>query len=772
MKRLFRGLCAIVICLSMLGFMPEFTTHAAGKSYRVSDKNNIEGLQDFPEADYYLMSKDIPLSKANMEYMRISRNTGQWKYCPAGESKFTYESGDSDHNECMWVTPTDGDLESDGWYHFSDQRLILNYSNAIASSKGERKNVRIVIRDLKLKVTDDDLVSEKTPVLDTRSGSLSFCSGQLGTAVSMYADIYIDGAATGETMYMMFKDIDMDHSYAQESITIRSGICDGTLPVVPKDYDLGISGNRFYGLYATNVIDGQDSYKAGMAYMAKATGTTIQWAGPYCATMLGLDAGEVPGFNVDTQVRYQKADGSYTSYKGVDYKHYNRGATANYSYTHTTSALSQGSGTGTDFSWIFKNPVDRTVSGTHTSSHTYYISYDRNTATYRFEKNAPTGISASSITNMPSEQSVICQNTNSGKATVTSSLKVPVLENYEFKGWNTKPDGSGESYDVYSGQYMKTDKTFYAQWKPKYYYVVYEANDGSGRTYTTGEKYYFGKTYDSVTADVVNFYRKGYHIWRWQYAPKNEYYYVDPEYPVGTDNIQRSFKDLTDKPGETVYIQAQWKPNPYILRIHENYEESGRAFKDYQLHYDENFMLPDKLWQHSDFCFGYDFDKTVKISPKYKIHDTVRNLTELYDKVDDRSNPIIDIYTIWDLKPRVTLSTNEIHYSALKASSSALNVENGTLSRSDLEAALMAYATAYDYEWNCRYPGTKIQPGTHNGYTFRIASFEPAQIKGDAADGDVNTYYVTFEVVDDAKQSATATLTLFIGNIDVDILIH
>lgn len=774
MKHLFRGLCAFVLCLSLLGLTPELIVHAADeeKSYNVSQYDALEGLQDFPDADYYLLSHDISIKKAEIQYMRISRKTGNWKLCPESESKFTYFAGNDKRNPGIYCIPTEGDYE-DGLYKFDDQRVILTYPKAIVNSKGERKDVRVVIRNVRLDVRDPELEGAETAFCDTREGNLWFCSSQLGTGIMSDIDVSILGAKDNESLYMMFKDIDMSYWYSTESITIYNGIKDGTKPIVPKNYLLGISGNRFYGKYDEDDVSGQDSYRAGMAYLANAKGTTIHWEGPYCATMLGLDAGDVPGFNVDTQVRYQKPDGSYTDYTNADYKHFSRGTTANYSYTHTTSKLSNESGTGTDYSWIFKNPVDRTVAGTHTSSHTYYIQYDRNKATYKFEKNPPTGINASSISNMPGNKSVICQNTNAGKATATSQLKVPTLENYEFKGWNTKADGSGESYDIYSNQYMKTDKTFYAQWKPKYYYVVYEANDGSGRTYTTGEKYYFGKTYNSVTEDVVNFYRKGYHIWRWQYGPKNEYYYVNPKYPIGTDNIQGTFKDLTDVPGSTVYIQAQWKPNPYILRIHENYEESGKQFKDYQLHYDEDFMLPEKLWQHSDFCFGYDFDKTVKISPKYRIYDTVRNLTELYDKADDRSNPIIDIYTIWDLKPKITLSTTEIHYSALKVSSSALNVDNGTISRSDLEAALMAYATATDYEWRCRYPGQKIQPGTHNGYTFKIASFEPAQIKDEANGGKgVTTYYVTFEVVDDAGQSATATLTLFIGNINVDILIH
>lgn len=291
-------------------------------------------------------------------------------------------------------------------------------------------------------------------------------------------------------------------------------------------------------------------------------------------------------------------------------------------------------------------------------------------------------------------------------------------------------------------------------------------NEGTGPQILQPDDKDFGKTYDPISSSSTGWTRPGYFIAYWEYrANGNRYNSGDPEYTPGTNNINGSYIDLPAKGEDIVDLWAVWKPIPYYLRIHENYEESGRAFVTYTLHYDEDFMLPPAIWKHDSIMFGYDFTPTVKISPKYKINDTLRNLTTVRDQV-------IDIYTIWDLKPKIKLSTNEIHYSALKASSSALNIDNGTVSRSDLEAALMGYASAYDYEWDCRYPGTKIQPGTHNGYTFRIASFEPAKMVDEASGGDVSTYYVTFEVVDDANQSSTATMTLFIGNIDVDILVH
>lgn len=290
-------------------------------------------------------------------------------------------------------------------------------------------------------------------------------------------------------------------------------------------------------------------------------------------------------------------------------------------------------------------------------------------------------------------------------------------------------------------------------------------NEGNGQQILQPDDKDYGATYNPITAKETGWTRTGYYLAYWQYrVTNNRYSSGDPDYTPGKDGVNGSYVDLPANNEDIVDLWAVWEPIPYFLRIHENYEESGKDFVTYTLHYDEDFLLPQPLWKHDSVMFGYDFKPAVKISPQYKINDKLHNLTTV-------RNQVIDIYTIWDLKPKIKLSTKEVHLSALKASASGLNIENGTLSRSDLEAALMGYATATDYEWSCRYPG-KIQPGTHNGYTFGIASFEPAKVKDNATGGDVDVYYVTYQVTDDAGQSSTATLTLFVGNIDVDILIH
>ena len=43
----------------------------------------------------------------------------------------------------------------------------------------------------------------------------------------------------------------------------------------------------------------------------------------------------------------------------------------------------------------------------------------------------------------------------------------PTLDGYDFLGWNTKPNGSGDKYDPGQDITLKEDLTLYAQWSPE-----------------------------------------------------------------------------------------------------------------------------------------------------------------------------------------------------------------------------------------------------------------------------------------------------------------
>lgn len=301
---------------------------------------------------------------------------------------------------------------------------------------------------------------------------------------------------------------------------------------------------------------------------------------------------------------------------------------------------------------------------------------------------------------------------------------------------------------------------------PKEYYVTYDSNNGTGDSYTDGEAYLFDTDYTPVPAPTPeNFKKTGYYIKYW-YSPSllTRYTAGDPEWPAGTNNILPEFRNLMGTAYSTAILKAKWEPIKYILRVHENYANTSDRAKDYVIKYDSDFKLPyPSPWCNKGTVIGYDFNKTVKVSPTYSNQDYLRNLTT-------ERNKVIDIYTIWDIPPVVT-APNEIHFSKLKCAASLLNQNNGTISSSDLEAELMTYVTATDYEWSTRYTG-KIQPGIHEGYSFGISSFEPATIVEQATGENALVYYITFVCTDDYGQSGQYTTTLFIGDTQVDILVR
>ena len=146
----------------------------------------------------------------------------------------------------------------------------------------------------------------------------------------------------------------------------------------------------------------------------------------------------------------------------------------------------------------------------------------------------------------------------------------------------------------------------------------------------------------------------------------------------------------------------------------------------------------------------------------YRVGDTVSNPTTT-------PMQIIEYFTIWDSPPEIQ-SPSEINFNYEKANSFGINISNGTVSQSELEAWLLAQATAYDYEWSQRHTGP-IPVGNNYGYSLRIESFTPDIVSGSATAETPLSYTVTFAVTDDAGNSATSITKLFLGDA-IDILIQ
>ena len=298
--------------------------------------------------------------------------------------------------------------------------------------------------------------------------------------------------------------------------------------------------------------------------------------------------------------------------------------------------------------------------------------------------------------------------------------------------------------------------------KPVYAYQVRYVDKFSGNKLDPETKYE-NVSYKPYTQEQSGFKRTGYFIAYWRYSFNNSYYVSGSEdYPAGT---KQQYVNLPSNGEYIVDLNAIWKPIPYTIRIHENYHGTDRT-KDYICYYDKTFTLPKALWQHNAMVCGYSYNKDVKVKPEFTVGKQLKNLTTV-------PNGVIDLYTIWDEAPTVTLSRNELHIEMNLAKSLGIATSDQTLSRSQLESYILTFAMATDAEWEERkargdsgFLGD-IKPGEHSGYTFGVTNFETKMLE----DQSTLVLYATIECTDDAGQTGQASMTIFFSEALVDILI-
>lgn len=123
---------------------------------------------------------------------------------------------------------------------------------------------------------------------------------------------------------------------------------------------------------------------------------------------------------------------------------------------------------------------------------------------------------------------------------VAVTYEVPTRDGYEFIGWNTKADGTGNTYKA--GNIIQENITLYAQWKQTIITVQYSHNDGTNRQNKI------------VTADATN----GITI---NYEPERTGYRF-----VGWNTAQNGTGmtyDIGNTIKENVILYAQWEKIVY-----------------------------------------------------------------------------------------------------------------------------------------------------------------------------------------------------------------
>lgn len=99
---------------------------------------------------------------------------------------------------------------------------------------------------------------------------------------------------------------------------------------------------------------------------------------------------------------------------------------------------------------------------------------------------------------------------------------------------------------------------------------------------------------------------------------------------------------LAENDGQ-ITLFAQWKPIEYQVKFHKNHSNAVGTMENQKMLYDQSYQL-----NKNEFTLdGYEF-KGWATSPNGQV---VYKDEEIVTKLTDKSNHIIDLYSIWEKKP-------------------------------------------------------------------------------------------------------------------------
>lgn len=151
--------------------------------------------------------------------------------------------------------------------------------------------------------------------------------------------------------------------------------------------------------------------------------------------------------------------------------------------------------------------------------------------------------------------------------------------NYQFTGWNTKADGTGDAYQPGTSIPIPEKNTiFYAQWKPLTATLTYDANGGNGTIPS-----HTGMIGSHVTAQD-GFTREGYDFTGY----------------IGSDGKTYQVGQPVTIPENGVELRAQWARKHVTLTV----EPNGASGEPYTRTYEYgDTASPTNLWQRDGYQF-------------------------------------------------------------------------------------------------------------------------------------------------------------------------
>ncbi|MBO5883658.1 MAG: InlB B-repeat-containing protein [Clostridia bacterium] len=240
---------------------------------------------------------------------------------------------------------------------------------------------------------------------------------------------------------------------------------------------------------------------------------------------------------------------------------------------------------------------------------------------------------------------------------------------YQFVGWNTKPDGSGQGYsnqaEVVNLVPQGIDSiTLYAQWLPNGYIVYYDANGGTGTTpYST-------HTYDAQGTLTDNGYsRIGYQFVGWNTKADGS----------GTNYTNKaSILNLVDQGNGSITLYAQWKAHSYTIQFNSNKPSTSSGqivgtMNNLNCTYDVNASLGNAQYSLTGWTFK-GWATSANGTVVYMNNATINNLTSV-------DGQIITLYAVWEANEYIiAFNANKLSNASgtVQGSMSNLNVKYDT----------------------------------------------------------------------------------------------
>ena len=162
---------------------------------------------------------------------------------------------------------------------------------------------------------------------------------------------------------------------------------------------------------------------------------------------------------------------------------------------------------------------------------------------------------------------------------------------YTFTGWNTMPDGDGDSYKENADYKLPAGgSVLYAQWKANAYKVKYDANTGEG---TMGDQSFIYDVEQALSAN--KFTKPGYTFKGWNTSKTGD--------GTGYEDRQ-TVVNLTADNGGRVVLYAQWEANPSRIQYDKNSDKATGETADTVGVTDQTVAVSRNGYQREGYTFA------------------------------------------------------------------------------------------------------------------------------------------------------------------------